>query len=103
MVRRAALAIASVFLLGTGVASAQQPRGVVQAAAVTTVNVKVGAKKVIGVPDIARVAVKDPEIADIRVGDGGEVEITGRAAGRTEVHVWTRDGQKMSYEIAVTR
>ena len=97
------IALIVAVLAAPAVVFAQQPRGVAQAAVNTTVTVKVGAKKTLGVPDIARVAVSDPEIADIRVSGGGEVEVTGRAAGTTHVHVWTHGGQKVSYEVAVSR
>lgn len=103
MTSRLQVAVLALSLLGGGVALAQ-PRGLSQAAASSTVTVKVGAKKTLGVQDIARVAVTDPEIADIRVsGTGGEVEVTGRAAGTTQVTVWTQGGAKVSYEVAVSR
>lgn len=67
------------------------------------VQVKVGGKTAVTVANISRVAVGDPEVADIRVARAGEVEITGRASGTTQMHVWKADGQKVTFTVTVSR
>ena len=71
-----------------------------QGAALT---VKVGGKKVLDVADVTRVAVGDPAVADIRVGERDGIEVTGRSEGTTLLNVWRADGQKVSYQIVVVR
>jgi pilus assembly protein CpaC len=66
-------------------------------------RLQVGGRTAITVPNVARVAVGDPDVADIRVGQGGEVEITGRAPGSTQLLVWKQDGQRVNFQITVTR
>lgn len=69
----------------------------------TAIVLKVGSKKVLGVPDIARVAVGNPEVADIRVSGSSQIELTGRAEGSTTVHVWSHGGQKVTWSVTVSR
>ncbi len=85
-------------------ALAQVP-GSTQAGAQTgaAVQLKVGGRQTLNVKNIIRVAVGDPEVADIRVAGGGDVEITGRAPGNTQLQVWRSDGTRLSYPIAVSR
>ena len=66
------------------------------------VNLKVGSRQVLAVANVTRVAVSDPDVADIRV-DGGKVELTGRAAGATQVQVWKQDGARVSFQVTVSR
>lgn len=76
------------------VAQAQEP---------AAITVKVGGKKALVVADVSRVAVGDPAVADIRVGGAEQLEVTGRSAGTTQLHVWKSDGKKVSYQVTVTR
>ena len=64
------------------------------------VSVKVGGKKVLNVTGVERVAVGNPDVADIRV-EGKSIEVTGRSPGTTTVQVW-RNGQRESYAVTVT-
>ncbi|MGA9520154.1 MAG: pilus assembly protein N-terminal domain-containing protein [Myxococcaceae bacterium] len=66
------------------------------------VTVKVGGSKTISVSDVARIAVANPDVADIRVDGGKHVKITGRAPGSTTVLVWMQDGQKVTWSVTVT-
>ena len=66
------------------------------------VTLKVGGRQHLSVPNVTRVAVSDPDVADIRV-DGGKVELTGRAAGATQVQVWKQDGGRVSFQVTVSR
>lgn len=64
---------------------------------------KVGATRSVTVSNLSRVAVADPSVADIRVGDRDVVEVTGRSAGTTQLRVWKADGQKVTYQVTVSR
>ena len=88
--------------LGAALALTVPPEAFAQAGGATQVQLKVGGRRSVSVQNVTRVAVGDPEIADIRVA-GGEVEITGRAPGTTQLLVWRGDGSKQSYAITVSR
>ena len=64
------------------------------------ISLKVGGKKVLNVAGVERVAVGNPDVADIRV-EGKSIEVTGRSPGNTTVLVW-RNGQRDSYAVTVT-
>jgi Flp pilus assembly secretin CpaC len=69
--------------------------------AVETVQIGVGHQKTFLVPDVRRVAVGDPKVADVTVVDGKEVLLTGITAGRTSLLIWRANDARMSYAIAV--
>lgn len=94
MVIAGLLLLAAAAAPGHALAQTQQDAGV---------SLKVGAKKSLAVENISRVAVGDPSVADISVGAKDVVEVTGRSAGTTQLHVWKSDGQKLSYAVTVTR
>ncbi|MFL5356767.1 pilus assembly protein N-terminal domain-containing protein [Archangium sp.] len=68
-----------------------------------TFTLKPGEKKELPVKDLTRVAVGDPEVADIAVdGKGGAVlHITGGKPGETTLLVWTKDGARKAYKLVV--
>jgi len=62
--------------------------------------VEAGKTMALAIPDLARVAVSTPEIADIEVKEG-RVVITGRGDGQTTMLVWSKDGTLTNYRITV--
>ena len=64
----------------------------------------VGQQKVIQLGNVARVAIGEPEIADVKqVGGGSELLITGMGEGRTSLLVWRANGTRLSYAVVVRR
>lgn len=74
------------------------------AAEATNVTVDVGTQQLLRQKlPIRRVAVANPEIADVSVINSRELLINGKAAGITSLIIWTRDAkaQPLTYRIAV--
>ena len=68
------------------------------------ITLGVGQQKVLHLRDLARVAIGDPEVADVKqVGGGGELLITGVGEGRTSLLLWKAGGGRSSYVVAVRR
>src|SRR5919201_3840855 len=64
----------------------------------------VGQQKVLQRGNIARVAIGEPEIADVKqVGGGSELLITGMGEGRTSLLVWRINDTRLSYLVVVRR
>jgi pilus assembly protein CpaC len=64
----------------------------------------VGQQKVIQLGNVARVAIGEPEVADVKqVGGGSELLITGMGEGRTSLLVWRANGIRLSYAVVVRR
>ncbi|MGZ6124780.1 MAG: pilus assembly protein N-terminal domain-containing protein, partial [Myxococcales bacterium] len=62
----------------------------------------VGQQKILQLADVSRVAIGDPEIADVKqVGGGGELLITGVGEGRTSLLVWRRNRGRLGYLVTV--
>ena len=81
-------------LLATPNAAAQPDGGVIA--------LGVGEQKVIQLAGISRVAIGEPEIADVKqVGSGGELLLTGVGEGRTSLLVWRRNRPRLSYLVTV--
>ncbi len=98
-------------LLGLAVAACAAP-GVVWAqsaaaadAAATNVTVDVGTQQLLRqrLP-IRRVAVANPEIADVSVINSRELLINGKATGVTSLIIWSRDAkaQPLTYKVSVS-
>ncbi|MFL5408043.1 MAG: type II and III secretion system protein family protein [Myxococcales bacterium] len=69
-----------------------------------TINLGVGEQKTLSLQNIARVAIGDPGVADVKqVGGGGELLLTGVGEGRTSLLVWLRNDQRLSYAISVRK
>jgi pilus assembly protein CpaC len=69
-----------------------------------TINVAVGQQKVIHVGDVARVAIGDPSVADVKqVGSGGDLLVTGVSDGRTSLLVWRGNDARGSYLVVVRK
>jgi Flp pilus assembly secretin CpaC len=63
---------------------------------------KVGEKATRPTPKLARVAVGDPDVADISTGDS-TLTLTGGKPGQTTVLLWFEDGHRESWAISVVK
>src|SRR5437764_12611522 len=69
-----------------------------------TISLGVGQQKVIQVSNISRVAIGEPEVADVKqVGGGNELLITGVGEGRTSLLVWQTNERRISYVVIVRK
>ena len=69
-----------------------------------TLSLGVGQQKVIQVSNVARVAIGEPDVADVKqVGGGNELLITGVGEGRTSLLVWQSNDRRISYVIVVRK
>ena len=94
-----AFSLAALFLLASTQARAQA-----QADNGSTISLGVGQQKTISVSNVQRVAIGDPEVADVKqVGGGGELLITGVAEGRTSLLVWRSNDSRISYLVVVRK
>jgi Flp pilus assembly secretin CpaC len=69
-----------------------------------TLTLKKGEVLTLEQKDMTRVAVGDPQVADIKVmGEKGasSLHITGRTQGETVMLVWTKDGARKAYRLVV--
>ena len=102
--------VLAVTLLGTE-ANAEKPTPAPQkaptaapAAPEETLTLKKGEVRTLEQKDMTRVAVGDPQVADIEVkGEKGasSLHITGRTQGETVMLVWTKDGKRKAYKLVV--
>jgi pilus assembly protein CpaC len=70
----------------------------------STISLGIGQQRVITVPNVQRVAIGDPEIADVKqVGGGNELLVTGVAEGRTSLLVWRVNDSRISYLVVVRK
>jgi pilus assembly protein CpaC len=89
--------VALVGLLLAGAPSPTQPEGGV-------ISLGVGQQKIIQLGSVARVAIGEPEVADVKqVGGGSELLITGVGEGRTSLLVWRTNDTRLSYLVVVRR
>jgi pilus assembly protein CpaC len=72
----------------------------VQAAAPAKLTVAVNQSQLLNLPGVERVAVANPEIADVVVVSGYEVLLVGKSPGVTTLHTWVR-GNATSYLVEV--
>jgi pilus assembly protein CpaC len=69
-----------------------------------TISLGVGQQKVIQVSNVQRVAIGEPDVADVKqVGGGNELLVTGVAEGRTSLLVWRNGDSRLSYLIVVRK
>ena len=69
-----------------------------------SIGLGVGQQKVIQIPNLSRVAIGEPEIADVKqIGGGGELLITGVGEGRTSLLIWRTNDSRLSYLVVVRR
>ena len=68
------------------------------------ISLGVGQQKILQLGNVARVAIGEPEVADVKqVGAGGELLITGIGEGRTSLLVWRKNDARLSYLVVVRR
>jgi pilus assembly protein CpaC len=89
-------------LIAAPALASSPPQQPAPAAAQETLTVRTGNAKTLQAPGVTRVAIGDPEIADIDVADGGVLRIEGRKAGETTLLVWTGAARK-EYRIVVEK
>jgi pilus assembly protein CpaC len=69
-----------------------------------TIHLGVGQQKTLTLGNVQRVAIGDPEIADVKqVGGGNELLLTGVGEGRTSLLVWQRSDRRLSYAVVVRK
>lgn len=69
-----------------------------------TISLGVGQQKVIQVSNVARVAIGEPDVADVKqVGGGNELLVTGVGEGRTSLLVWRSNDTRLSYVVIVRK
>jgi|GEM_PF-3575804 len=104
------LAVTAVAVFGTAAGAEQVAPAAAQgspAAPSETISLKKGEVYTLQVKDLVRIAVGDPETADISVDDKKDqkdtvgVRITGRKAGETTLLTWTKDGTRKAYKLVV--
>jgi pilus assembly protein CpaC len=96
LLRNPALRTLPALLLLAAQAGAQSEGG--------TISLGVGQQKVIQVSNVARVAIGEPDVADVKqVGGGNELLITGVGEGRTSLLVWRTNDTRLSYVIVVRK
>jgi serine/threonine-protein kinase len=66
-----------------------------------TLTLKKDEVRTLEVKELIRIAVGDPEVADISVSDTGGVRIQGRKQGETTLLVWTKDGSRKAYRLVI--
>ncbi len=67
-----------------------------------TPTLQLGAKTSRAVPGLQRIAVGDPDIADLSVDDAG-VTLAGKGAGQTNVLLWFADGRREQWVVKVLK
>ena len=60
-----------------------------------------GEVHVLDLPDVTRIAVSNGAVLRATAVASNHVVLIGEAAGTTSLHVWTRNGAQLSYEVAV--
>lgn len=75
------------------------PFAVVQAEE-TTMSVAVNQSEVVHLSGVERVAVANPDIADVVIVSGSELLVVGKAPGTTTLHIWSASGLK-SFSVEV--
>lgn len=64
--------------------------------------VQLGSSKTLVVSGMTRIALEDPDIADVEVIGGDAIRIDGRKIGETKLIVWTA-GSRKAYRIVVQK
>ena len=63
----------------------------------------VGTQKVLQMPGIQRVAIGDPNVADVKTIGNNQLLIIGSTEGKTTLLVWKTSGQRVSYLLSVRK
>lgn len=87
-----------VLLLASGVIQLLSPA---ETMADTLLQMQVGEVRVLGVPDVARVAVGDGHVLNAVTTEEKEVIVFARNEGSTAVQIWSADGSRQRYDVEV--
>jgi pilus assembly protein CpaC len=68
-----------------------------------SISIGLGQQKVIQVGSVARIAIGDPEVADVKQVGGGDLLVTGVSEGRTSLLVWKTNQSRASYVVLVRK
>jgi Flp pilus assembly secretin CpaC len=71
------------------------------AAAPLEVQLELHQKTVVTIAGLARIAVGDPAVADVKVLSDGQVELTGEREGRTALLAWKAGGERVAVMVTV--
>jgi Flp pilus assembly secretin CpaC len=82
-------------------ALAQAPSTEAPPAAAETLTLKRGAKHVLTVPGLSRVAVGDPDVADVETTGEDSVQVTARKKGQTTLMTWGTGGKRRAWTVVV--
>ena len=66
-------------------------------------TLKAGESQVLDLPDIAKIAVGNPDVADIKPVGEKEVLVVGMAEGKTSIHIWKTNNDLLTWEVTVLR
>jgi Flp pilus assembly secretin CpaC len=66
-----------------------------------TITLKRGAKHVLTVPGLSRVALGDPDVADVATTGKDGVKLTARKKGETTLMTWDEDGKRRTWRVVV--
>ncbi|OJH35035.1 type II and III secretion system protein family protein [Cystobacter ferrugineus] len=69
----------------------------------STLNLGVGAQKVLSIPGMTRISIGDPGVAEVKALGPGQVLVLGQGEGKTTLLVWKGNGQRVTYNIAVRK
>src|SRR5256885_7185869 len=68
-----------------------------------SISLGVGEQRSLPLGNVARVAIGDPGVADVKQVSGGELLLTGIAEGHTSLLVWLSNDRKLSYSVSVRK
>lgn len=68
-----------------------------------TIALGVGSQKVISVSNVAKIAVGDPAVADVKPVGSNQILVVGVAEGRTTLIIFRTNGSRLSYLISVRK
>ncbi|GAC1602093.1 MAG: hypothetical protein NVS4B10_14190 [Myxococcales bacterium] len=68
-----------------------------------SISIGLGQQKVVQVGSVARIAIGDPEVADVKQVGDGDLLVTGISEGRTSLLVWKTNRARASYVILVRK
>lgn len=86
---------AALFLVATSALADSEVEG-------TPVALKAGEKRVLTFEGISQLMAGDPSVVDVRSLGTDQVELQGKATGRTTLVVWKKSGQSVRVAVAVT-
>ncbi|QRN97359.1 pilus assembly protein N-terminal domain-containing protein [Archangium violaceum] len=95
--------VLTVTLFGSGVGASEQPPAPASAQdkVEKTITLMKGEGQTLEVKNLVRVAIGDPEVAEVTFEgpDDRIIRLTGSKKGETTLLVWTKDGARKAYRI----